>query len=322
MTKILGGCLFLLALSCMAADDSSMENRGSDTGQWWEQLPRQEWSAFERIDDGSGWFEIYRIRPHIIALYEPGQFEEVISFLILGNERALLFDTGLGIGDIRAEVEKLTDLDVVVLNSHTHYDHVGGNHQFDVLWGRDTPFSRERMQGIGPEAMAEAVSEGWVWKPFPTGFDPPGYSSRPWRFDRYVEEGMQIDLGGISLEVIYTPGHAPDCISLLDRHQRMLFTGDTFYLAALYSHLEGGDLADYIATAERLASLAAEVDTLVTSHNVPIVEGTYLQQLHNAMRELAAGRADYQLVDGVREYDFGAFSILTRDPLPAGIAAQ
>lgn len=322
MKTLLGTCLFLLALSCAAADDAGMENRGSDTEQWWEQLPRQEWSAFERLDDGSGWFEIYRIRPHIIALYEPGQFEEVISFLILGTERALLFDTGLGIGDIRAEVSKLTDLDVVVLNSHTHYDHVGGNHQFDVLWGRDTPFSRERMRGIGPEAMAQAVSEGWVWKPLPAAFDRAGYSSRPWRFDRYVEEGTLIDLGGISLEVIYTPGHAPDCISLLDRHRRMLFTGDAFYLAALYSHLEGGDLAEYIATAERLASLAEGVDTLVTSHNVPIVAGSYLQHLHNAMRELATGRADYQLVDGVREYDFGAFSILTSDPLPAGITAR
>jgi glyoxylase-like metal-dependent hydrolase (beta-lactamase superfamily II) len=49
----------------------------------------------------------------------------VISFSIVGNDFALMFDTGLGIGNMRNVVDQLTDLDIVVLNSHTHYDHIG-----------------------------------------------------------------------------------------------------------------------------------------------------------------------------------------------------
>ena len=304
---------FLIGLLAACASDRGVDNRGSGTERWWDELPRPEWSQFERLDEGDGWFEIYRISSRVIAIYEPGQFEEVISFLILGDDRALLFDSGLGIGDIREVVDGLTDLEIILLNSHTHYDHVGGNYQFDAIWGMDTPASRAHAQGLGHAAVAEAVSEGWIWKPLPPGFDPGDYVSRPWSVDRFVCDGTPIDLGGISLEVIATPGHAPDCISLLDRHNRMLFTGDTFYLAALYTHLEGSSLADYTKTARRLAPLASEVDRLITSHNVPTASADYLPALHEAMQGINAGTAPYDIVDGIREYRFNGFSVLAQD---------
>ena len=306
--------VLLSLLGCHSEDQREVRNRGSETANWWDALPHPQWQAFERVDDGQGWFEIYRVRPHIYALYEAGQFEEVISFLILGEERALLFDTGLGIGDIRAQVTALTDLEIVVLNSHSHYDHVGGNYQFETVWGRDTPFTRDRMRGLDHAAVAEAVSEGWIWKPLPAGFKRGDYVSRPWNIERVIDEGSQIDLGGVSLEVLFTPGHAPDCISLLDRHRRLLFTGDTFYLAPLYAHLDGSNLEDYLASSAKLAALAEDVDTLVTSHNIPTASAGYLQALHAALESIVSGSRDYRPVDGGREYDFDGFSVLTPDP--------
>lgn len=80
------------------------------------------------------WFEVYKVAPVTFAIYEPHQSEETISYLILGREKALLFDTGMGISDIRKVVEELTKLPVIVLNSHTHNDHVGGNWQFDTIY--------------------------------------------------------------------------------------------------------------------------------------------------------------------------------------------
>ena len=113
-----------------SASNGQVQNRGAGKDNWWDNLPRPEWSTFEHIDQDQDWFDVYRIADGIFAIYESGQFEEVISFLVTGDDRALLFDTGLGIGDMTRVVEQLTDLEIVVLNSHTHYDHIGGNYQF------------------------------------------------------------------------------------------------------------------------------------------------------------------------------------------------
>ncbi len=135
-------------------DNEQVQNRGADKDNWWDSLPRPEWGAFEKVAINDDWFEVYRIDDEIYAIYEPGQFEEVISFLIVGSDFALMFDTGLGIGNIRNVVDQLTDLDIVVLNSHTHYDHIGGNHLFDTVYGTSLEYSATRSLGSPPEAVA------------------------------------------------------------------------------------------------------------------------------------------------------------------------
>src|ERR1700674_2872144 len=94
---------------------------------WCKGLPRPAYSKLERVPTVDSWFEVYKIRPGVFAIYEPHQLEEVISYLIVGGDRALLFDTGMGVSNIQAVVAGLTKLPVSVLNSHTHNDHVSDN---------------------------------------------------------------------------------------------------------------------------------------------------------------------------------------------------
>lgn len=292
---------------------NGVQNRGSDTGNWWQELPRPEWDEYDKVAVDDGWFEVYRVMDGILAIYEPGQFEEVISFLITGEDKALLFDTGLGIGDMRSTVEQLTDRPVIVLNSHTHYDHIGGNYQFETIYAVDTEFTRgHALNGRPHAAVAEFVGEGWIWKPLPAGFSRDAYHSHPFVISKFVADGDIIELGGRQLEVLETPGHAPDSICLLDRENRILFTGDTFYLAPLYAHLDGSDFDDYARSAARLAGLADEINVAMTSHNVPIVDGAYMIALGRAFDAIKAGGAAYVSTDGNREYQFDGFSVIVK----------
>ena len=108
--------------------------------EWCRDLPRPAYSKLEHVNAPDKWFEVYRIRPGIFAIYEPHQQEEVISYLIVGTKQALLFDTGMGISNIKKVVEGLTQLPVSVINSHTHNDHVSDNWRFNRIYGMDTCF--------------------------------------------------------------------------------------------------------------------------------------------------------------------------------------
>lgn len=306
LVLLLGGCQHTTS-----SDNEQVLNRGSDKDQWWSELPRGAWAAFPRIKQSQPWFEVYQVARGVVAIYEPGQFEEVISYLITGNSRALLFDTGLGIGDMHSLVAELTDLPVTVINSHSHYDHIGGNHAFSTILARDTAYTRQRATGLAHEEVAEFVGAGWIWKPLPVNFDAKRYQTKGFMIKAFVRDGQRIQLGGRTLEVLFTPGHAPDAICLLDRENRQLFTGDTFYPAPLYTHLPGSDFSAYRNSAKKLAALQSLVDVLLPAHNVPVVPATYLPQLHHAFDAISRGDHPFQQSDGNREYLFDGFSVIT-----------
>ena len=115
------------------------------TKAWCAKLPRPANAALESVPVKSDWFVVYRAADGVFAIVEPYQWQEAISYLIVGSTRAMLFDTGIGVAPIRPVVESLTSLPVTVLNSHTHFDHVGGNWEFaDIAADGYTVHASER----------------------------------------------------------------------------------------------------------------------------------------------------------------------------------
>jgi glyoxylase-like metal-dependent hydrolase (beta-lactamase superfamily II) len=257
---------------------------------WCKPLPRLEYNSLERVNVSDGWFEVYKVAPGTFAIYEPHQSEEVISYLIVGQKQALLFDTGMGIADIRKIASRLTSRPVVVLNSHTHDDHVGGNWQFNSIFGMDTAFTRENAKGSTADAQAE-IAPGEICGNLPKGFDPKAYRTKPWHISFFIHDGFRIKLGGRTVEVIATPGHTPDAIALIDRDNKLLFTGDTYYPAPIWLYRPETDLAAYEKSIARLAALASEVNTVLGAHNIPVAPPTVLPALVQAFADLQAGKA-------------------------------
>jgi glyoxylase-like metal-dependent hydrolase (beta-lactamase superfamily II) len=281
---------------------------------WCRPLPRPEYKTIERVTVSDSWFEVYKPAPGVYAIYEPHQSEEVISYLIVGEKRALLFDTGMGISDIKRVTAELTRLPIVVLNSHTHNDHVGGNWQFDTIYGMDTDFTRKNAQGSSADAQAE-IAPGEICGTLPKGFDRKSYATKSWTIATFLKNNDRIDLGERSIEVIATPGHTPDAISLLDRANGLLFTGDTYYPAPIWLFRPETDLDAYAASIQHLAALAPHVKLVLGAHNIPVASPTVLPRLVTAFTAVRAGKvAPTPASSGKVLYKVDGFSFLMRTP--------
>jgi glyoxylase-like metal-dependent hydrolase (beta-lactamase superfamily II) len=286
----------------------------ADKPAWCKVLPRPEYKALERVAVNDSWFEVYRVAPGVLAIYEPRQSEETIVYLITGEKRALMFDTGMGIGDLKSLAAQLTHLPIVVLNSHTHNDHVGNNWQFDSVWGMDTDFTRQNARGSREAAQAEIAPSELCGK-LPAGFDRSAYATKPWKIAQYMHDGERIDLGGRTIEILATPGHTPDAISLFDRANGLLFTGDTYYPGTVWIYRPETDLAAYGKSVHRLAALAPQVKLVLGAHNVPGSPPSVLLEVASAFDKVQAGQVSATPAgEGKVIYKVGAISFLMRKP--------
>jgi glyoxylase-like metal-dependent hydrolase (beta-lactamase superfamily II) len=281
---------------------------------WCRALPRAEYKTLQRVPISDAWFEVYRVAPAVFAIYEPHQAEETIGYLIVGQQRALLFDTGMGIGDVKSVTAQLTQLPVVVLNSHTHNDHVGGNWQFNTIYGMDTDFTRKSAQGSRAAAQEE-IAPGQVCGTLPKGFNPAAYATRSWKITTFMHDGDRIDLGGRSLTILATPGHTPDAICLFDAANGLLFTGDTYYPGTIWIYLPETYLAAYDASIRRLAALAPQARMVLGAHNIPVASPSVLPQLVTAFEDVRDHKVPAAPAGtGKVIYKVNDFSFLMRAP--------
>jgi glyoxylase-like metal-dependent hydrolase (beta-lactamase superfamily II) len=284
---------------------------------WPEALPRPGNQRLERLESAAPWFEVYQVGEGTFALVEPRHYEEVISYLILGVERALLFDTGMGIGNIQAAVKRLTELPVSVVNSHSHYDHVGDNHRFREVWAFDDDGEVARIERGLTAAECARYLEAGSYLDLPPEFDPAAYHIRPSPVTRRLHHLERIELGGRALTVHHTPGHSPGSLCLLDARGGLLFTGDAYYPGMMYADLSGSDFAAYLHSLEHLVGLLDQVSHLCPAHNEAMVPKEALKQVLEAFQQIAAGRAAYLVADGIRFYRFEGFG-LTLPDVPGG----
>lgn len=291
-------------------------SQAAQQAEWCRSLPRPAYSKLERVPTADPWFEVYKIRPGVFAIYEPYQLEEVISYLIIGGDKAgadkaLLFDTGMGISNIQAVVAGLTNLPVSVVNSHTHNDHVGDNWRFSDVYGMDTDFTRANARGSREDAQAELAPDE-ICGALPAGFDAKAYATKAFHITHWLHDGDTIDLGGRTLKVISTPGHTPDSIALLDEKNGLLFTGDTFYPGPIYLYRPETDLDAYVVSVQKLAAMAPRLQLLLPAHNVPVASPAYLSKVVTAMQQVRRGQVKPVAKDGKHEYVFDGFSFLMR----------
>ena len=285
-----------------------------------DDLLLDDWQNYEGVVTGDNWFDVCRLPGNTFAIIEMLHEQCVMAFLIIGEEKALLFDTCTGIQNVRRVVEKLTDLPVTVLNSHDHFDHIGGNAYFDEVWCYNLPSAIQHLtQGPTETEQFEALDSSKSIHQYLKHYGLTIPESIPGKAPTgTVEDGQIIDLGGRKLEVIHTPGHQPSCIMLLDRENKLLFTGDMFYPGPMYCLFDDSSFPDYVRSIRKVADLAVEIgiEEVYCSHNLASVATGKLCQFADYLEAIERGEiTDYELEDdGFRFYAMDdRFAILLPD---------
>jgi glyoxylase-like metal-dependent hydrolase (beta-lactamase superfamily II) len=232
------------------------------------------------------WFDDYFIVETIdsttFAIGEPRYYQDNYSYLIIGTQRAVLFDAGTGNRNIVPVVRSLTHLPVTVIPSHLHFDHVGALGRFDHTALIDLPSLRGRADD-GNLKLGRYEFLG-----FADGLPTPRIAVDEWWFP-----GTDIDLGGRKLRVLHTPGHTPTSVSLYESDRRRLYAGDLIYPGKLYAFLPGASRRAYLETTRRLLSMIdpAHVADDPVIISAPVVEVADLRALEATLVAIDRGTA-------------------------------
>lgn len=170
--------------------------------------------------------KVFRITDWLYCIKD---VKSVNKYLIIGDKKALLFDTGFGFEDFRPLIRQITALPLLVVNSHADCDHAYGNYLFDKVYLSVHDYAalkalerkdfkmkqlQYRLNKPGSCVAAEIVPD-WM--------DHSVYECEYC----LIDHGDTFDLGGRKLEVLAVPGHTTGSIALLDRASRSLFSGDS-----------------------------------------------------------------------------------------------
>lgn len=220
------------------------------------------------------------------------------AYLLLGTQRAALIDTCAGYGSIKQLVEQVTGLPLLVLNTHGHVDHAGGNYDFDEVylhkedWGlaRSETTVEHRiwfLQKVAAETgKTVEVHQEWL---------------RPPNNVRVLEleDGMVFPLGEVQLEAIHTPGHTRGCVSFLDRRHKRLFGGDSFHSQVQLFFPYSAPVEVYAQSIQRIQGLSTEFEGIYGGHGaVPLGLGC-LEDLEDCCERALTGEPAVILPEGV-----------------------
>ena len=242
-------------------------------------LPRQWQPAGPKCMEVPEW-QVHEYNPTFFILRQSGctDYEKPFVYLIFGENKALLFDTGSRNGDLAPTLQrtihnwlernKRANIPLIVTHSHSHSDHVAG------------------------DAAVQAMNDPAI----PVTFVPAKVADEKAFFQ--ITEGDDahglVDLGQRLIDVVPIPGHDVASIALYDRRTGILLTGDSLYPGRLYIH----DLGIFQASTERLIRFT-------DGKPIAYILGCHIEETHTPFLDYPVGTI-YQPNEHVLELPRGS----------------
>lgn len=253
------------------------------------------------------WFTVQLIDKNTFAISEYGHWEKVHSFLLLGEEKAVLIDTGLGIDNIKRITDQLTTLPIDVFTTHVHTDHIGSHEEFERIYvhDRDKDWLVNGIKGLSIEQIRKDISRD-ITLPIPETFNPNTYKPFQGEPSGLLKDGDIFELGNRRLIIYHTPGHSPGHISIFDETNGYLFTGDLLYNETpIYAFYPSTNPVDLVNSLEKISKIP-NVSMVYGSHNTLGLKPQILEEVKIAVKFL---REKELTKFGTGIHKFNGFSI-------------
>ncbi len=250
----------------------------------------------------NNWFTIDQIDKKTYVISEYRHWEETHSYLLIGSERSLLIDTGLGICNIYDEVIKLTDKPIVAIATHIHWDHIGGHkyfpdfyaHEDELNWlNGEFPLTMEQIKGMVVDRCDQ-----------PEGFDIKKYEFFQGKPTRVLKDNDVINIEDRNVQIVHTPGHSPGHMCFWEKERGYLFTGDLVYKDTLFAFFPSTDPEAYLSSLERVSALP--VKRVLPAHHSLDIQPEILIRMRDAFLEL---KKEGKLHHGSGTFEYGDWSV-------------
>jgi hydroxyacylglutathione hydrolase len=240
---------------------------------------------YEPVEVRSDWFEVNYLGNRIYSIEEPKSSQGNVSYLILGDGRALMFDTGCGENEVKGDykikyiLDKITTLPVTLIQSHFHFDHNQNIHEFDHIAFPDLPDLRDR---VSPEGLFQYTKDDLFEGNYPSQIT----------VDEWFPMDTDIDLGDQVIQLVHVPGHSMESVAIRIPSSKMILLGDFLYNGTLFL-FHNDDLAVYQQTVDHLLSLLSEDYRLFGAHGDPEIEFGQLQKLDDFLSCIEVGTCQF-----------------------------
>lgn len=251
----------------------------------------------------NNWFTVEEIDVDTYVISEYKHWEETHCYLLCGKKQAVLIDTGLGVSNIKQIVDKLTNLPILVLTTHAHWDHIGGHQYFDRIAVHEEEKAWISCKFPLPLAL---VKENLMKQPcvFDPTFNIDDYRIFQGIPQIILHDGDCLDLGGRVIMVIHTPGHSPGHCCYYEPQREYLFSGDLIYRGTLDAFYPTTNPQQFYESIRRLKNL--RIRKILPGHHQLDVPVSLIGSIEEGFRKLEEkGR----LIQGSGMFDFGDFQI-------------